>query len=64
MKSLLDRAWCTFEEMEKGFNKVRKEMERLELLYDGSKLDKVDCYHERISWNGFRSGVFRVVCRS
>ncbi len=38
--------------MEKSFNKVRKELEKTGLVFDGSRLDKVDCYHERLSLGG------------
>ena len=52
MKTKLEKAYVSFEAMQKAFNKVRKEMEGLGLLFDGSRLDKVDCYHERFSAGG------------
>ena len=44
--------FTSFGEMEAAFNKVRKELEKLGLLLDGSPLDKVECYHERFSLGG------------
>ena len=49
MKSIMKRVFLSMGEMEKAFNKVRKELEAMDLLFDGSRLDKVDCYHERFS---------------
>ena len=45
----MKRVFLSMGEMEKAFNKVRKELEAMDLLFDGSRLDKVDCYHERFS---------------
>ena len=44
--------FTSFGEMEAAFNKVRKELEKLGLLLDGSPLDNVECYHERFSLGG------------
>lgn len=44
--------FTSFSEMEAAFNKVRKELEKLGLLVDGSPLDGVECYHERFSLGG------------
>jgi len=52
MKTTFDKAFVSFEEMEKAFNKVRKELANTGLLVAGSPLDRVDCYHERFSESG------------
>ena len=44
--------FTSFGEMEAAFNKVRNELEKLGLLVDGSSLDSVECYHERLSVGG------------
>jgi len=49
MKSLLKRVYVSFDEMERAFNKVRRELTDVGLLSVESPLDKVDCYHERFS---------------
>jgi len=49
MKTKLKRIYVSFNEMETAFNKVRKELEKMGLLFAGSPLDKVDCYHERFT---------------
>lgn len=49
MKTLVEKVFVSMEEMEKAFNKVRGELQNMDLLFEGSRLDKVDCYHERFS---------------
>ena len=49
MKTLIKKIFVSMEDMEKAFNKVRVELQNMDLLFDGSRLDKVDCYHERFS---------------
>ena len=49
MKTLVEKVFVSMEEMEKAFNKVRAELQNMDLLFEGSRLDKVDCYHERFS---------------
>lgn len=49
MKTLMKKIFVSMEDMEKAFNKVRVELQNMDLLFDGSRLDKVDCYHERFS---------------
>ena len=52
MKTALQKIYASMGEVEKAFNKVRKELEGMGLLFEGWKLDKVDCYHERFSFGG------------
>lgn len=49
VKAIMKKIFVSMEEMEKAFNKVRVELQNMDLLFDGSRLDKVDCYHERFS---------------
>lgn len=49
VKTALQKIYASMGEVEKAFNKVRKELEGLGLLFEGWKLDKVDCYHEKFS---------------
>ena len=52
MKTALQKIYASMGEVEKAFNKVRKELEGMGLLFEGWKLDKVDCYNERFSFGG------------
>ena len=49
MKKGLKKVYVSYDEMQRAFAKVRKELEGLNLLFAGSLIDKVDCYHERLS---------------
>lgn len=49
MKTTLQRVYVSFEETERAFNRVRRELQGLDLLFAGSRLDGVDCYHEQFS---------------
>lgn len=46
---MLKKVYVSFEEMQRAFTKVRKELVGLDLLFVGSRIDAVDCYHERLS---------------
>ena len=49
MMTKLQRIYVSFKKMEVAFNQVREELRGMGLLFTGSPLDKVDCYHERFS---------------
>ena len=49
MKARFEKAYVSFAKMQKSFNRVRKELEEMSLLFEGWKLDSVDCYHEKFS---------------
>lgn len=49
MKTALQRVYASFEETERAFNKVRRELQGFNLLFAGSRLDGVDCYYEQFS---------------
>ena len=61
MKTTLKKVYVSFEGMERAFNKVRRELEGLGLLFAGSRLDKVDCYYEGLSLGGLAGcvGIFK-----
>lgn len=48
----MKKVYVSFCEMEKAFNRVRRELEGQGLLSAGSRLDKVDCYYEVLSLGG------------
>ena len=48
----MKKIYVSFAELEKAFNRVRGELEGLGLLFEGSRLDKVDCYYEGLSLGG------------
>ena len=48
----MKKIYVSFAELEKAFNRVRREQEGLGLLFEGSRLDKVDCYYEGLSLGG------------
>lgn len=52
MKTTLKKVYVSFDEMERAFNKVRRELQDLGLLSEGSRLDKVDCYYEGFTIGG------------
>jgi len=52
MKTTLNKVCVSPAEMETAFNKVRRELEKMELLFDGSSLDAVDCWSELLSLGG------------
>ena len=49
---MMKKVYVSFGEMEKAFNRVRRELEDRGLLFEGSRLDKVDCYYEGLSLGG------------
>ena len=49
---MMKKVYVSFGEMEKAFNRVRRELEGQGLLFAGSRLDKVDCYYEGLSFGG------------
>lgn len=51
---MLDEVIVPFRKLEAAFNKVRKELVELGLLYAGSPLDEVNCYHEGFSELGLK----------
>lgn len=54
---LIGKPFVSFREMETKFNKVRKELTGMGLLYDRSALDDVDCIYEVLSKDGFAAFV-------
>ena len=59
-KTLTQRIYTSFDDVTKAYNHVRDELIDLGLLWRGSKLDKVECFYERIApiaalngWMGF-----------
>lgn len=56
-KGMIAKRYVSFETVEAAFNTVRKELREIGLLSCGSSLDKVNCFHERLSiyglWHGF-----------
>ncbi len=58
-KSPLKRIYTSFDDVTRAYNKVRKELWKLGVLWNGSKLDEVICYHELFDphglegWMGF-----------
>ena len=56
-KTLSKRIYVSMDEMERAYNKVRKELEKVGLLYDDTPMDEVECYHERLSPGGLSSFV-------
>ena len=57
MKTTLKKVYVSFDGMERAFNKVRRELEDMGLLFDGSRLDKVDCYYEGFTIGGLYGSV-------
>ena len=54
---LIGKPFVSFREMEMKFNKVRKELMGMGLLYDRSALDDVNCYYEVLSKDGLAAFV-------
>lgn len=56
-KGVMAKRYVSLETVEAAFNAVRKELQELGLLSCGSRLDGVNCFHERLSiyglWHGF-----------
>lgn len=56
-KGVITKRYVSLETVEAAFNAVRKELQEMGLLSRGSRLDKVNCFHERLSiyglWHGF-----------
>ena len=48
MKSPLKRIYTSFDDVTKAYNKVRMELWNLDVLWNGSKLDGVECIYEPI----------------
>jgi len=55
----MSKIYTSFKEVTRTYNKVRKELIDLGILWDGSKLDEVECHYEAlnpvglIGWMGF-----------
>ena len=47
-KSPLKRIYTSFDDVAKAYNHVRKELENLGILWDGSRLDGVQCIYESV----------------
>ena len=45
-KNIMDEIYTSFDEMTRAYNKVRSELVKLGVLWDGSKLDEVECIYE------------------
>ena len=63
---LIGKPFVSFREMEAKFNKVRKELTGMGLLYDRSALDDVDCIYEVFSIDGLAAfagvmGLYRFI---
>lgn len=56
-KGVIAKRYVSLETVEAAFNAVRKELQEMGLLSRGSRLDKVDCFHERLSIYGLRDGL-------
>lgn len=54
---LIGKPFVSFREMETKFNKVRRELTGMGLLYDRSALDDVDCIYEVFSKDGLAAFV-------
>lgn len=54
---LIGKPFVSFREMEAKFNKVRRELTGMGLLYDRSALDDVDCYYEVLTKDGLAAFV-------
>ncbi len=56
-KGVIAKRYVSFGTVESAFNTVRKDLKELGLLSCGSRLDGVNCFHERLSiyglWHGF-----------
>ena len=48
----MGKIYTSFSEVERAYNKVRKELIDLGVLWDGSKLDGVECIYEPLQWRG------------
>ena len=48
----MGKVFTSFEEVNRAYNKVRMELWRLGVLWDGSKLDAVECIYEPLQWRG------------
>ena len=48
----MGRILTSFGDMSRAYNKARVELIRLGLLWDGSKLDKVQCIYDPFDWHG------------
>jgi len=52
MKTLRRKIWVTLEELSAAKRKVRNELKKMGLLVNGSRLDEVECLHERATVEG------------
>lgn len=50
----MGKVFTSFGNMSRAYNKARGEMIRFGLLWDGSKLDEVECLYEPLELNGLR----------
>jgi hypothetical protein len=51
-KNIMDEIYTSFDEVNRAYNKIRKELWNLGVLWDGSKLDAVECIYEPLQWRG------------
>ena len=51
----MGKIYTSFKEVTRAYNKVRKELIGLGVLWDGSKLDAVECIYEPLQWRGLIS---------
>lgn len=50
--SMRDRIYTSFDQVTDAFNEARDELIKLGILWNGSKLDTVECYYEPIPKTG------------
>lgn len=48
----MGRICTTYNEVNRAYNKIRMELWHLGVLWDGSKLDVVECIYEPLQWRG------------
>ena len=51
----MSKIYTSFKEVKRAYDKVRKELIGLGVLWDGSKLDAVECIYEPLQWRGLIS---------
>ena len=54
-KTTMGKIYTSFKEVTRAYNKVRMELGNLGVLWDGSKLDGVECIYEPFQWRGLIS---------
>ena len=50
----MSKIYTSYEQVSRAYNKVRKELINLDVLWDCSKLDEVECLYEPLELNGLR----------